>query len=297
MSAVVYALPGNEALARCLSRSPGAILGQLTARHFPDREWYLRVHTPPEAAAAVIVCSLDRPNDKIIALYLLARGLREMGARRILLVAPYLGYLRQDRSFAAGEIVSAGHVAQLLSGFIDGLVTVDPHLHRIRHLGDIYSVPSVAVSAAGAISRWISVNIESPLIIGPDAESEQWVSRVADGAQCPGVVLTKVRKGDRDVSVAIPDLSRWHGRTPVLVDDIVSTARTLIAATGQLPASRLPRPVCIGVHGLFVADAYDALQASGAARIVTTNTVGHQSNAIDLHEDIRAAVEAFLDHT
>ncbi len=295
MTAVVYALPGNEPLAVCLATCPGATLGELTVRRFPDGEWYLRVDTPPQAGAVVLVCSLDQPNDKLIALYLLAKSLREMGARRVVLVAPYLGYLRQDRSFALGEVVSARHIAQLLSGFIDGLVTVDPHLHRIHALGDVYSVPSIAVSAAAAISAWVRTNIAAPLIIGPDAESAQWVSRVADGAHCPHVVLEKVRHGDRDVAVQVPDLAGWQGRTPILVDDIVSTGGTLMSAAKQLISNNMPAPVCIGVHGLFVADAYAALLSSGVSSIVTTNTVDHCSNGIDLHEEIRTAVETFID--
>jgi len=96
------------------------------------------------------------------------------------------------------------------------------------------------------------------------------------------VVLTKVRHGDRDVEVSVPDVDKWQGMTPVLVDDIISTARTMIETVGHLRAAGLAPPVCIGVHGLFAGTAYGDLQESGVARIVTSNTVPHETNAIDV---------------
>jgi ribose-phosphate pyrophosphokinase len=57
--------------------------------------------------------------------------------------------------------------------------------------------------AANHISAWIKKNIVSPILIGPDAESEQWVSEVAK-MPSPYIILTKIRHGDRDVEVSIP---------------------------------------------------------------------------------------------
>ena len=83
-----------------------------------------------------------------------SRGSRENGAVQVGLVAPYLPYMRQDKIFSPGEIVSARHFAALLSDHFDWLVTVDPHLHRIANPSDIFSIPAVAVHAATAIARW-----------------------------------------------------------------------------------------------------------------------------------------------
>jgi ribose-phosphate pyrophosphokinase len=290
----VVALPGNEALAAELIKSLGAATGTLTLRSFPDGETYVRMHESVVGQEVVIACSLDRPDSRVVPLYLLGSSLREQGAARVLLAAPYLAYMRQDREFQPGESVSARHFARWLSGFIDGLVTVDPHLHRIHKLSEIYRIPVRVVAAASNIAHWIALNVASPLVIGPDAESAQWVAAVAGAAGCPYTVLEKRRRGDRDVEVSIPEVARWRDRTPVLVDDIVSTARTMIAAVSHLRSQRMAPPVCVAVHAVFAGSAYGDLRAAGAARIVSCNTISHVSNAIDVLPRVAAAVAELI---
>src|SRR3546814_3448530 len=63
------------------------------------------------------------------------------------------------------------------SDLLDWLVTVDPHLHRYHELSEIYRIPTQVVHAAPFLASWIKRNVARPLIIGPDLESEQWVSQ------------------------------------------------------------------------------------------------------------------------
>jgi ribose-phosphate pyrophosphokinase len=124
--------------------------------------------------------------------------------------------------------------------------------------------------------------------VGPDSESDQWVSRIAAAAQCPHVVLDKRRLGDCDVTINLPDLSAWHIRQPVLVDDIVSSATTMIEAARMLAAAGMPKPICIGIHALFAKDSYESLRQV-AVGTATTNTVRHESNEIDVSEVVGQA--------
>jgi ribose-phosphate pyrophosphokinase len=133
---------------------------------------------------------------------------------------------RQDRRFQPGEAVTSTYFAKILSSQIDWMVTVDPHLHRRSSLAEIYSIPTQVMHAAPLISDWIRNEVKKPLLIGPDSESEQWVAAVARDAVAPHLVLQKVRHGDRDVEISVPEVARWRDHIPVLVDDIVSTGRT-----------------------------------------------------------------------
>jgi len=166
-------------------------------------------------------------------------------------------------------------------GWSPSIRTVDPHLHRYGSLSEIYRIPTRVVHAAPLISQWIKAHVQNPLIIGPDSESEQWVSAVAIGADAPWTVLEKTRRGDRDVEISIRNLVDLDGRTPVLVDDIVSSGRTMIEAVRLIVGRAASAPICVAVHGLF-ADQSDILITQAGAHVVTTNSVPHATNAIDI---------------
>lgn len=294
MKPILFTMPGNEEFGARLRAALHCDAGDLQIHHFPDQESCPQFATPVAGRDVVFSCALEQPDSKIMHLYLAACVARELGARSVGFVVPYLPYMRQDARFREGEGITSRHFARLLSSCGDWLVTVDPHLHRYHALSDIYSMKTRVVHAGPEIAKWIAAYVTNPVIFGPDSESEQWVAEVADAADCPYTVLSKTRRGDADVEVSIPDASFWVGMTPILVDDIVSTARTMIAATRQIELAGMAPPVCIAVHPLFAGDAFAALHAAGVERIVSCNTVAHATNRIDLCQPIAAAIGELL---
>lgn len=284
METIVFALPGNELLADKISSSLNATKGELVIRRFPDRESYVRVITDVKDKEVILVCTLHEPDEKLLQLFFLSKNLKDLGAKKIKLVAPYLAYMRQDKIFNAGEAVTSEYFAKLISSFADELITIDPHLHRRHSMSEIYSIPCSVLHASGLVSKYIKEEIENPLLIGPDSESEQWVSEVAKNAGAPFIVLQKERHGDKDVKVTVPQVEKVKDRTPVLVDDIVSTAHTMIETIKHLKKAKMKSPVCIGVHAVFAGNAYEELKSSGAKIVVTCNTIPHSSNKIDITE-------------
>ncbi|VXB98344.1 ribose-phosphate pyrophosphokinase [Massilia sp. 9I] len=293
MTPLLFALPGNEAMAAALCRQGGFEAGRWELRAFPDSESHVRFLSDPAGREVVLVCSLDRPDAKFVPLCLAACVARELGARRVGLVVPYLAYLRQDARFQPGEGVTARHFARLLGSAVNWLVTVDPHLHRFASLDQVYAIPTRVVHAAPRLAQWIAAEVPRPVLVGPDEESAQWVARVAAAIGCPWITLHKDRHGDRDVTVSVPEPGPWRICTPVLVDDIASTGRTL-AAAARIREAGMAAPVCVVVHPLFAGDAYETLLAAGVARIAATNTVGHPSAAIDMAADLAAAARELL---
>ncbi|MBI4275457.1 MAG: ribose-phosphate pyrophosphokinase [Rhizobiales bacterium] len=291
-SPLLVAMPGNERLAMELAEAVGFELGGLETRQFPDGETYLRFVTTPKGRSVAIICTLAHPNEKILPLIFSAATARELGASKVGLISPYLAYMRQDRRFKPGEAVTSRQVAHLLSDAFDWLITVDPHLHRYGSLSEIYRIPTRVVHAAPLISQWVKSKVTNPLIIGPDSESEQWVAAVAKDAGAPFSVLEKVRRGDRDVEIKLKNLDAWTGRTPVLVDDIISTGRTMIEAVRLLKSHGWAPPVCIAVHGLF-ADNSDVFLAQLGAQVVTSNSVPHGTNDIGVGKMLAGALSEF----
>ena len=281
---VLFTMPGNEALANSLIKLLHAEPGEAIIRHFPDGETYVKVSSNVQEKEAIIVCSLHQPDDKILPLYFLAKTLKEFGASPVTLVTPYLAYMRQDKRFTDGECISSELFAKLLSSFVDKVITIDPHLHRRTSLDEIYSIHTSVLHVSPLVSAWIKKNIKQPVIIGQDIESEQWVSKVAADANSPYIILKKIRKSDSSVKVPLPQAEKYNEYTPVLVEDIIATGNKMIETIGHLKKAGMKPPVCIGIHAVFAAGAYDNLIRAGAEKIVTCNTIIHPSNAININE-------------
>ncbi len=292
-SPLFIAMPGNEAMTQELASTLDAEMGQVELRAFPDGETYLRFMSDLSGRTLVMVCTLNRPNEKFLPLLFAGATARELGATKVGLVAPYLAYMRQDRRFKPGEAVTSREVARLVSDNFNWLVTVDPHLHRYGSLAEIYRIPTRVVHAAALISQWIKAHVSNPLIIGPDVESEQWVSAVAQDAGAPYSVLRKVRRGDRNVEISVRDMQHLDGRTPVLVDDMISSGRTMLEAVRVIMLPGASKPVCVATHGLF-ADDSDTILAQAGARVVTSNSVPHRTNEIDVGDLVASAISEFL---
>lgn len=276
---IVLPLPGSEVFGAKLAAAGGFELGGLEVRRFPDGERYVRIDVSPRGRAVDVICA--NADENFLTLAFTADALRDLGASEVNLVAPYLGYMRQDARFRPGEAITSRTFARLVSSSVDRLVTVDPHLHRHAALEDLYEIPCTTLHAAPLIGTWIAREVAEPLIIGPDSESEQWAAEIAAAAGAPYVVLAKRRQDDRQVEISLPDLRGYLGRQPVLVDDIASTGRTLVLAGAALRKQGFPAAVCVVVHAIFAGDAF-AQVAAVAQRVVSTDTLVHESNAISV---------------
>ncbi|HMW61016.1 MAG TPA: ribose-phosphate pyrophosphokinase [Leptospiraceae bacterium] len=287
---ILFCLGENQTLATSVCRAGQFDAGNLNSRKFPDGETYIRILDQVRNKHTAILCSLRDPDARIPSLLFLADALREQGAASVGLAAPYLCYMRQDRRFQPGEAITSRTFAKMISAGFDWLITIDPHLHRISSLSEIYSIPAVSLHAASLIADWVEKTVPEPLIIGPDAESRQWAAEIARAHPC--IVLEKQRLGDREVEIqGLENLP--VGRTPVLVDDMISSARTMIVATELIRAQGFS-PVCIAVHPLFHGSAFEDLKASGAATIASCNTITHPSNQIDVSGMLASAIQSML---
>jgi len=278
-------------MARRLAGALGCAAHVVERHRFPDGE--VRLRLPPQLPrCAVLLRGLQLPNEKLIELLLAAAGARELGATELTLVAPYLAYMRQDMAFTPGEVVSQRHLGALLAQAFEGLVTVDPHLHRVRSLDEV--VPGrrgVAVSAAGLLGAWVASQVPQAWLVGPDEEAGQWVAEAARAAALDWAVGRKVRRGDRDVQVSLPDASP-RGRAVVLIDDVASTGHTLMDAAQRMLAAGAATVDVAVTHALFVGDALARLHAAGVRHVWSADTVPHPTNAVSVVPLLAAALQA-----
>lgn len=277
---IIFAFEPHDLFDSLCSKLP-AIAGRINTRSFPDGESYLRIETPVEGSQCIILADLSHPNNKFLPVVFLAATLRELGASSVGLLAPYLSYMRQDRRFVEGEAVTSRIFAKQLSQQVDWLVTVDPHLHRYHSLDEIYDIPCRVVQGASVLAEWLKGQ-EKVFLVGPDAESEQWVSEIAAHSGHPFIIGEKQRYGDRDVVVTLPDLATFQGYTAMIIDDVISSGQTILKCIEALKNKGINGIKCAAVHGIFANDIDRVLIERGLTQLITTNTIPHGSNTVDI---------------
>ncbi|HAJ91931.1 MAG TPA: phosphoribosylpyrophosphate synthetase [Gammaproteobacteria bacterium] len=287
---LVIGFPDYRKAAQRLARAAGMPYADALIHHFPDGETRLRL--PELLPEYIVLCrALDHPNSKLLELVLAAATARELGARHITLVAPYLCYMRQDKAFHPGEAVSQRIVGTLLSQWIDALITVDSHLHRVHQLQDAVPVnPAINLSATAVMSAFIGKQLDTPFLVGPDEESEQWVAAIARDRDLDYCIAHKQRFGDKQVRVSLPKAD-YRNRHIVLVDDVASTGHTLEAATLALAAFDPASISVLVTHALFAGDAQARLRRAGVSHIWSTDAIPHASNALHLDHLLAGALD------
>lgn len=290
---LVLAFPDYCAPAERLACRLDAPFELIELHRFPDGESLVRL--PAVLPGHVIVCrSLDRPNDKLVELMLFARTARELGAKRITLVTPYLCYMRQDVANRPGEAVSQRIVGRLLADLFDDVLTVDPHLHRISHLQQAIPLANaVCLSAAGAIGDYLRNRFDDAILLGPDSESEQWVSGIASQIGFDYAVADKIRRGDREVEITLPD-KMIKDKLVVIIDDMASTGRTLARTIGLLQNAGAGAVYAAITHPLFCGDAEAHIRAAGVKEIWSTDSIEHPTSCIKLDALLSEAVRSIL---
>lgn len=290
---LVLGFPEYETQARRLATSLSLPFASVDIHHFPDGE--SKVAVPPVTPETVIlVRSLNQPNTQLIELLLAAGTLRQQGSRRLILVAPYLCYMRQDMAFNPGEAISQSIIGGFLAELFDDVITVDPHLHRIDTLEQaIPANNAIALSSAPIMTAFLRHHADQPLIVGPDAESEQWVRAIAEPAGYPWLVARKERSGDREVRIRLPDAD-FNQRHIVLVDDMVSTGHTLITISRELIQRDADSVHCLVTHALFADDARQNMVDAGISALWSSDSVPHPSNAIQLNELLAETLNRLL---
>jgi ribose-phosphate pyrophosphokinase len=279
-----YREPGHRVAARA-----GLEYADITVHRFPDGESLVKLpaQLPPDV---VLYTSLDDPNTRLIELEFAAATAKELGAKRLTLIAPYLCYMRQDVAFHPGEGISQRIVGALLARHFDTLITVDPHLHRVSRLSEAIPVRrAITLSAAPVIANWLQRQERDTLLVGPDDESEQWVSAIAKPGNFDYGVAHKQRLGDNEVRVTLPDCE-FRDRDVTLVDDVASTGHTLAEAARQISERGASSVSVIVSHALFVNDALEILRRAGVESICSTDSIKHESNQLSLDDILSRAL-------
>ena len=274
----------SEKIAKTVARSLKVPYSPVHISAFPDGDLYLKFNTAVKGKTLVIVNSFQpHSNNSLLKIIFAAETAKDLGAKKVILAAPYLAFMRQDIRFHPGEAISSKIMAKHLSMCIDKIITIDGHLHRFRTLDALFHIPGKDLTANSLIADHIQKNNKKDtVIIGPDWESFQWAEQIAKKIGALVTVFEKKRSSSRKVSEKMIKPIPLKGRHVIIVDDIISTGHTVIEAAKLAYAQGAKEVSTIAVHGLFVENALAKLKKAGVREIVTTNCIEHATNKIDV---------------
>ena len=277
-------------LASKIAKKLKASYSELKVKKFPDGEISIRLMSNVRGKTVVFVQSFyDNIDDLIVEILFAADTAQELGAKKIILAAPYFPYFRQDKRFKSGQCISIEIMARLIDKYFDKVIIVDPHLHREKDLSHLFNIKHHKLTSNHYIGRYIKKNFRNPLIVGPDWESYKWAKRVADEIGCEYVIMEKKRIPGREVKVSLNKPVDLRNKNVIRVDDIISTGNTIIEAAKNFKKMGAKKFNCIAVHGIFVEKALEKLRKANV-KVVTTNTIPNKVDKIDVSELIAEAL-------
>ena len=278
-------------LGKAIAEHLGIEYIELEVKRFPDNEIYLRYPKGVSGEDVVFVQSFyGEINDALVEVIFAAETAEDLGAKRLILAAPYFPYLRQDKRFKEGECISLRTVAGVIDDFFDEIMIIDPHLHREKTLSHIFKIHSKKLTADHLIAAYIKENIKNPLLVGPDEESYRWAKKTAEDIGAESVILEKERHSGREVTVFFNKEINAKDKNIVIVDDIISTGNTLIETIKHLKQAGARKITCIAVHGIFTDNSLARLSETGA-KIISTNTIPNETAEMDVSKIIADALK------
>ena len=290
----------SQPLAEKVAKELGKEAGLLEIKRFPDGEKYLRIHDNVKDQDVVAIQSLYRtPDENIFELLLLTDTLRDLGARSITTVVPYLAYARQDSRFYPGEAVSSASVARLLEAVgTTSFLTIDCHLHRLGDVARVFKIQARNLTAMHELGKYAREHFKprNPIVIGPDEEAGQWAAVVAKELDAEHTAFRKVRVRKEGMTSSKVEVDtgdvELKGRDAVFADDIISTGGTIAQAAKACKKKGARRIFVLCTHPVLAEGAIRRIKAAGALKIVGTDTIPSPISKVSIAPVIAAALKS-----
>jgi ribose-phosphate pyrophosphokinase len=273
-------------LAQSIARRLGVAAHFPSIEKFPDGEIHVvEGDYAPRATVAYVQTMHPHPNDMLAEMLFTVDLLKELGARRVIAVVPYLGYTRQDTRHVKGEAIAIRSMLKTLdTAGVDDIVSVDLHLHRLS-LADLSGFSRIRVhevSASDLLARQAGMHLSKPLVVGPDSESERWAARAAEMLNTDYDVLEKIRLSPKEIQHKPRSLD-VSGRDVLIIDDIVSTGGTMMDVIRSLKAQGAKRITAACTHAVLSdIDTLTGLFRAGMDEFISTNTINNEFGIVDV---------------
>ena len=263
----------NRELAEEVSSYLGVKISDMLVTKFSDGEVRVQINESIRGADVYVFQSLSYPaNQHIMELLLIIDALKRSSAGRITAVIPYFAYARQDRQDRPRTPVSARLLADLITvAGANRVVAIDLHSPQIQGFFDI---PVDHLSALPVLYDYIKKNliVEHPIVVSPDAGGVERARQLANRLGC-GIAIIYKRRPEPNKAEVLDVVGEIEGKEAIIVDDLIDTAGTMVAAANMLINRGAKRVIACATHGVLSGPAIERLTNSPIEQVIITNTI------------------------
>jgi ribose-phosphate pyrophosphokinase len=269
---LIFSGNANRPLAEAICRNLDIPLGKAVVDSYRNGETRVLLEESVRGADVFVVQPTCTPvNHHLMELLIMLDALKRASAARITAVIPYYGYAKQEKKSALREPISAKLVANLIAeAGADRVLTCDLHAPAIEGFFDI---PVDHLQARMLLAQHIrDLHLPQPTVVAPDAGRVGWALEFLDQIGGDLAIIAKRHPGV-DATAVVEMVGEVAGKTTILIDDMILTGGTLLAAADLL-LERGAREVYIcATHAAFADGVRARLEASPVTRLFVTDTV------------------------
>jgi ribose-phosphate pyrophosphokinase len=265
----------HQALAQEIAELLQTELVPMTAYDFANGETFVRYEKSVRGVDAFIIQAHPSPiNHWLMEQLLMVDAMKRASAKRITVVAPFFPYARQDKKHKGREPISARLVTDMYKvAGATRLMSVDLHTPQIQGFFDgpvdhLWALPMLADHVSETFGT------ENLTVVSPDSGRVRVADIWADRLGCPLAIVHKRRDPDKPNTVTVNEIvGDVQGRDCLLVDDMIDTGGTILAAARALKANGAARVLVAATHAVFSHPAAERLSDEVIDRVIVTNTL------------------------
>ncbi len=268
----IFSGTANAPLADEVCQFLGMQRGQAQVTRFADGECYVQIQENVRGADVFVMQPTCRPVDEhLMELLLMIDALKRASARRITAVIPYFGYARQDRKDKPRSPISSKLVADLLTaaGAHRALI-VDLHTPQLQ---GFFNIPVDHLFASPVlVDHFRKLALPNLTVVSPDAggvERARFFAKKVDAA----LAIVDKRRVEMNVAEIMHVIGDVHGRTCLIIDDLIDTAGTLVKTAAALKENGATEVYACASHAVLSGPAVENIRNSIIKEVVVTNTI------------------------
>jgi ribose-phosphate pyrophosphokinase len=268
----IFSGTANEPLADEVCLFLGMHRGQAQVTRFADGECYVQIQENVRGADVFVMQPTCRPVDEhLMELLLMIDALKRASARRITAVIPYFGYARQDRKDKPRSPISSKLVADLLTaaGAHRALI-VDLHTPQLQ---GFFNIPVDHLFASPVlVDHFRKLQLPNLTVVSPDAggvERARFFAKKVDAA----LAIVDKRRVEMNVAEIMHVIGDVHGRTCLIIDDLIDTAGTLVKTAAAIKENGAADVYACASHAVLSGPAVENVRNSVIKEVVVTNTI------------------------